>query len=346
MSHHLDSPEARSDPRLNIADLYVFPGETGTVFAINVCPSLAGKEAPHGFHPQGRYEFHVDGDGDLIAELAYRITFSQVDAHGTQSVEVQSLTGAQAGDSAADGPVILTGRTASAASGEGGVRLWAGPAHDPFYLDGTVLGAVGNAFAQGTKVDLSGWNPAQAKNEPFSADEVYSLVLEVPDEQLLAVAADGRIRVWALASLATDAGGWHPVNRVGVPMIQPIFAQHDDDLAGQLNSGAPADDLERFGERIAESAAAVVAAYGTVQDPKAYGWSVAERIFPNALPYTLGTSAVFGFTDWNGRSLTDNACDVMFSLATNTAFTSGLTKDSVPHPPTDTFPYVSPVSAS
>lgn len=49
MSHHLDSPEARSDPRLNITDLYVFPGETGTVFALNVFPSLAGKDAPHGF---------------------------------------------------------------------------------------------------------------------------------------------------------------------------------------------------------------------------------------------------------------------------------------------------------
>lgn len=90
----------------------------------------------------------------------------------------------------------------------------------------------------------------------------------------------------------------------------------------------------------------MVAAYGTAQDPEAYGRFVAERTFPNALPYIPGTPAVFGFAGWNGRSLADNACAVMFSLATNTAFTSGLTKDSVPHPPSGSFPYVRPVAAS
>ena len=37
MSHHLDSPIARQDIRLDITDLYVFRGETGTAFVINVC---------------------------------------------------------------------------------------------------------------------------------------------------------------------------------------------------------------------------------------------------------------------------------------------------------------------
>ena len=42
MSHHLDSPIARQDIRLDITDLYVFRGEKGTVFAINVCHSIFG----------------------------------------------------------------------------------------------------------------------------------------------------------------------------------------------------------------------------------------------------------------------------------------------------------------
>jgi hypothetical protein len=42
MSHHLDSPIARQDIRLDITDLYVFRGQTGTVFAINVCHSIFG----------------------------------------------------------------------------------------------------------------------------------------------------------------------------------------------------------------------------------------------------------------------------------------------------------------
>jgi hypothetical protein len=40
MSHHLDSPIARQDIRLDITDLYAFRGETGTVFVINVCHSI------------------------------------------------------------------------------------------------------------------------------------------------------------------------------------------------------------------------------------------------------------------------------------------------------------------
>jgi hypothetical protein len=42
MSHHLDSPLARADVRLDITDLYVFAGQSGTVFVMNVCSSIAG----------------------------------------------------------------------------------------------------------------------------------------------------------------------------------------------------------------------------------------------------------------------------------------------------------------
>ena len=57
-------------------------------------------------------------------------------------------------------------------------------------------------------------------------------------------------------------------------------------------------------------------------------------------PPTHLRQAVFGYGLWNERSLTDSARDVMFSLATNTALSTGLTKESVPFKPADTFPYV------
>ena len=56
------------------------------------------------------------------------------------------------------------------------------------------------------------------------------------------------------------------------------------------------------------------------------------------LPCTVGTQAVFGYGLWNGRSLTDCAPDVMFSLATNTALSTVVTKESVPFKPAGTFP--------
>jgi hypothetical protein len=51
------------------------------------------------------------------------------------------------------------------------------------------------------------------------------------------------------------------------------------------------------------------------------------------LPYVIWTPAVFGFSEWNGRSLTDNAPNVMFPLAANTPISLGIGKESVTSKP-------------
>ncbi len=76
----------------------------------------------------------------------------------------------------------------------------------------------------------------------------------------------------------------------------------------------------------------------------AYAETVAHRFFPNVLPYTVGTPAAFGFAEWNGRSMTDNAPNVMFSIAANTPVALGIGKESVTVKPSKTFPYVPMVS--
>jgi hypothetical protein len=73
----------------------------------------------------------------------------------------------------------------------------------------------------------------------------------------------------------------------------------------------------------------VVASLGTAEDPRAYGEKVAHRFCPNILPYEVGTLSWFGFLEWNGRSLTDNAPDAMFSLASNSPVRLGIGKDSI-----------------
>jgi hypothetical protein len=88
-----------------------------------------------------------------------------------------------------------------------------------------------------------------------------------------------------------------------------------------------------------------VAAYGTADDPQAYAETVAHRFCPNILPYKVGTPAVFGFTEWNGRSMTDNAPNVMFSIAANTPITLGIGKESVTSKPSTEFPYVPAAAA-
>jgi Domain of unknown function (DUF4331) len=344
MSHHLDSPLARQDVRLDITDLYVFRGETGTVFAINCCHSIAGDIPVPGYHPEGRYEFKIDRDGDAVEELTYRITFDKRSPDGNQHFVLRRITGAEAADPHATGTILAEGVTGKGITTASGIRIWAGRAGDPFWIEPDVLHAVGHAFQDGTIVDLSGWDPTKAKNL-FAGHTVYSIVLEVPDQELLAGAnGSHRIGVWALSSLATDAGGWRSINRVGLPMIHPLFTQYNEDLGNRLNAGRPADDFATYGETAIKEIAGVVAANGTAEDARAYAEKVAHRFFPNILPYVVGTPAAFGFVEWNGRSLTDNAPNVMFSIASNAPVALGIGKESVSSKPSKAFPYVPSVS--
>jgi hypothetical protein len=107
---------------------------------------------------------------------------------------------------------------------------------------------------------------------------VHSIVQEVPDAELLSGAGDQRrVGVWAVSTLATDAGGWRSINRVALPMIHPLFTQYNEDLGNRLNAGRPSDDFATHGETVIKAIAGVVAAYGTAEDPKAYAEKVALR---------------------------------------------------------------------
>jgi len=340
MSHHLDSPIARQDVRLDITDLYVFRGEMGTVFVMNVCHSIAGAIPVPGYHPEGMYEFKIDLDGDAVEDVTYRVTFSERDATGKQRFTLRRIFGAEAADPHAAGEVVAEGVTGEAATATTRARIWIGKAGDPFWIEPDVLHAVGHAFQDGTKVDLSAWDPAKAKNL-FAGHTVYSIVLEVSDREFLGEGSiNRRIGVWALSTLATDAGGWRSINRVGLPMIHPLFTQYNEDLGNRLNAGRPAEDFATYGETVINAIAGAVAANGTSEDPRAYAEKVAHRFFPNVLPYTVGTAAMFGFVEWNGRSLTDNAPDVMFSIASNSPIHLGIGKESVTSKPSKAFPYV------
>ena len=66
-----------------------------------------------------------------------------------------------------------------------------------------------------------------------------------------------------------------------------------------------------MGQYIGEQVAAVVAASGTSDDPQGYGQTVARRLFPDVMPYLVGTPATYGFAAFNGRTQADNAPEAM-----------------------------------
>jgi hypothetical protein len=339
VSHHLDTPLAAQTGQLFLDDLCVFPGQGSTVFVMDVNSTVNGMHSEPSFHPEARYEFKVHLDGAAFEELTYRVAFAEADADGRQALQLHALTGGDAVGDDATGELLLEGATGTTATGDG-VTLWAGRIRDWFYIDLALLSKVNAAVAGGTAVDLSDWRPEQATNS-FSGTTVDTIVLEVSNDHPL-LRPGARIGVWAATKLATDAGGWRQVNRAGHPMMWPVFWPTDVQFTNPANTQHVSQDVDSDRAHIAEHIAATVAAGGAVADPAGHAAAVVAELFPDVLSYVVGTPATYGFAVRNGRTLADNAPEVMLSLVTGSAVPSGLTPATNQELRRPEFPYVVP----
>jgi hypothetical protein len=342
MSHHLDTPLARQSGQLFIDDLYVYEANQATVLAMDVNSTITGPDITPGFGHEARYEFRIHFGGADFEELTYRFTFAEPDADGHQELWLHELSGADAPSQEAEGELLLSGRTGEVATA-GDVRVWAGRVDDPFYVDLSLLGMVNSAVRNGTALDLSEWDPAKAKND-FDRTTVETIVIEV-SHQHPKLRPGTEIGVWCVTHLATDAGGWRQINRGGHPMIWPIFWPDDVKFDNPANTRHPSEDVAAIGAEIAGLIAAAVRESGTDADPDGYGETVSQRLFPDVLPYVVGTPASYSFAGFNGRTLADNAPEAMLSLVVNTAVRSGLKPDTAAAYRAGEFPYVVPARA-
>src|SRR5512146_497516 len=110
MSDHLDVPGMKSpnmDARVDICDLYAFqdPDDASRsvlVFNVNpLAPTLADS-----FASEAVYEWKVDTNGDAVADLAYRFTFSPRE-NGTQLATVRRARGEQARGNGNEGELLF-----------------------------------------------------------------------------------------------------------------------------------------------------------------------------------------------------------------------------------------------
>ena len=339
MSHHLDTPLAWENGQLYVDDMYVFRSNGNTVFVMDVNSTITGPDVQPGFHHEARYEFKVHSEGADFEDLTYRVSFGEADSDRRQAVQLHVLTGGEAREDSADGELVLEGRTGEVASGNC-TRIWAGRIGDPFYIDLSLLNMVNGPVRNGTALDLSAWHPEDAQNS-FADTTVESIVLEV-SHQHPKLRPGARVGIWCATKLATDAGGWRQINRFGHPMMWPIFWPDDTKFDNPANTRHPSEDFDADGKYIGDQIAAEVAASGTSEDPQGYGERVARELFPDIMPYVVGTSATYSFAGFNGRTLADNAPEAMLSLVAGTAVPSGLKPSVAKHLRNDNFPYVVP----
>ena len=340
MSHHLDTPEAAERGQLFIDDLFVFDGRGSTVLVLDVNTTVTGSHASPDFWPGARYELKANVGGSDREQVTFRVTFGEAGPAGAQPFELHVLTGADASDDTATGELVLSGRTGEAVSAKD-VQVWAGRAADPFYFDLSLLDPVSSSVTGSTALDLSGWKPEAAENT-FGDTSVASIVLDVP-HGYGGLTAGTWVQVWAATKLSDRSGGWRQVNRGGRPMMWPIFWPDDTDFSHPANSRHPSQDAAADAEAFAQMISAAAAANGATGDPQAYGRAVATELFPDVLPYEIGTPATFSKDVRNGRAMSDNAPEVMLSLVTGAHVPSGLTPAVADAFRSTSFPYVVPV---
>jgi hypothetical protein len=327
VSHHFDSPTAIADGRINLCDLFVFPGVPGTTTLVLTVNPDAGRSSAATFRPGALYEFVVASDGGTGEDIAFRVTFTEPDNAGNQQLRVLRADGAAA-RAGTDGTLLGEGRTGAAFPLGAGRLAWAGLAADPFTADGIALAR----FLQG--VAAGQYDPGVFTSAPgniFAGRDVTAVALQVPDADL----GGARISVWARISLFGHAPQLQ-VSRIGQAMLRPLFFSPPDAESETLNAGTPASDRDMHGKRVLGIAGAVARLAG-LPDPDAHAAQVQAAFLPDVVTYQPGQPAAFQPGSGNGRALDDNAFDIAVAVLAGSA----LGNASVPRPPTAEFPYLS-----
>jgi hypothetical protein len=334
MSHHFDTDRAKEDPRLNCCDFYLFEGRPGTTVMAMTSNADAGISSPDAFHPEGLYAMRFDTDGDAEEEVAFKFRFGEVD-HAPDDehrhVQTFTVTRAERNEIPGAGGVVLATGTTGATSVAGGVRAFAGLVPELWAADAfAFFTTLTNLFSE-DKYDPQTF---EHKENLFRNRNVMAIVLEVPTEMI----GKGKVGAWATISLFGHAPEVQ-ICRWGYPLITHLFLSNPSTpgLTAEYHAGRPTADVATIGPAIAAFAAKLSARATGLEDTAGYGAQVAALLCPSVLPYELGTRAEFSSKGFNGRSLTDDAYDVMLSLATNTAVADGVAPDAQRTQPE--FPY-------
>jgi hypothetical protein len=327
MSHHFDSPIAIADGRINLCDLFVFPGEPGTTTLILTVNPDAGRSSATTFRPDALYEFVVASDAGTREDIAFRVTFTEPDNAGNQRMRVLRADGAAA-QPGTEGTLLGAGRTGEVFPLSAGGLAWAGLAADPFTADGVALAG----FLAG--LEAGQYDPGAFTSSPgniFAGRDVTAIALQVPDADL----GGTRIAVWARISLVGHAPQLQ-VSRIGQAMLRPLFFSPADGESETLNAGAPVSDTDAHGKRV-HGIAGTAARLAGLADPDAHAEQVQAAFLPDVVRYQPGQPASFHPGRGNGRALDDDAFDIAVAVLTG----STLGNASVPPPPTAEFPYLS-----
>ena len=211
-SDHQDTPEVELHPRLDINDVYAFPGSNANRLALVLTtssPLTPAASAGATFDPDILYQIKVDNTGDGVEDLVLQFTFDgegadqQVTLHGPV---VPEQTG-RLNTIVSSGPV-LSGPVNSVLGSPEAIQLFAGIRDDPFYIDLEQFFKIipDRAPVQGPLSKIGPKPEASSFRNPgidfLRNINTLGMVVELPESMLLGASpgSDPKLGIWATTS--------------------------------------------------------------------------------------------------------------------------------------------------
>lgn len=211
-SDHQDTPEVELNAKMDMTDVYAFPGSGSDRIAL-VMNSRAfltpGQTATASFDQDLLYQFKIDNDGDAVEDKVIQVVFSGTGAN--QKVKVYGpvdppVVGAMM-NTVADVTPTMSGSINTVLGNAGGMQVFAGPRDDPFFIDLEAAFCilpdrrpVTGALSSPCQLPGGAAFRAAGQSQNYVAGfNVLSLVIELPESQLTA-GGNPKIGVWGTIS--------------------------------------------------------------------------------------------------------------------------------------------------
>ena len=211
-SDHQDTPEVELHPRLDINDVYAFPGSNADRIALVLTtssPLTPAASVGAVFDPDILYQIKVDNTGDGVEDLVLQFTFD-----GEGAAQQVTMRGPVAADQTGRLNTIvsngaeMSGPINTVLGSGSGVQLFAGLRDDPFYIDLEQFFKIipDRAPVQGPLSTIGPKPEASAFRNPgvdfLRNINALGIVVELPESMLLAPGSgsDPKLGIWATTS--------------------------------------------------------------------------------------------------------------------------------------------------
>ena len=210
-SDHQDTPEVELSPRMDINDVYAFPGASADRIVLVMTtssPITPAQSASASFDPNLLYQLKIDNSGDGVEDRVFQFTFSGTGA--SQQVQVRGpVAPASTGmvNTIVRAAPSLTGAVNSNLGSATGLQVFAGLRDDPFFLDLEQFFRIvpdrkpvsGPLSQLPDAPSASAWRPVGQAVDYLRSLNTLALIVELPTSMLTA-GGSAKIGVWGTIS--------------------------------------------------------------------------------------------------------------------------------------------------